>query len=139
MLPLHSCFNTTGDGLVDFDDLTPWSVSYWSGVAPTGMANYKVKYDVGPTSTNNVYGIPAVDGKIQFEDFVIFAMSYGLSASNVYPKIECRTNRASRTSARRTNSRRQSNQNSIICKRRSSECKSNELNVCRTIWKACWC
>jgi hypothetical protein len=52
------------------------------------MDNYKVKYDVGPTSNNTVYGIPAVDGKIQFEDFVIFAMSYGLSANNIYPKIE---------------------------------------------------
>ena len=78
----------TGDGLVDYYDLSPWSISYWSGVGGFGMANYKVKYDVGPTSTNNVYGIPAVDGKIQFEDFVIFAMSYGLSANHIYPKIE---------------------------------------------------
>jgi hypothetical protein len=78
----------TGDGLVDFYDLSPWSVSYWSGVGGFGMANYKVKYDIGPTSTNNVYGIPAVDGKIQFEDLVIFSMSYGFSASSVYPKIE---------------------------------------------------
>jgi hypothetical protein len=78
----------TGDGLVDFYDLSPWSGSYWSGVGGFGMDNYKVKYDIGPTSTNNVYGIPAVDGRIQFEDFVIFAMSYGLSANNVYPKIE---------------------------------------------------
>ncbi len=78
----------TGDGLIDFFDLSPWSISYWSGVGGFGMVNYKVKYDVGPTSTNNVYGIPTVDGKIQFEDLVIFSMSYGFSASNVYPKIE---------------------------------------------------
>jgi hypothetical protein len=52
------------------------------------MANYKVKYDIGPTSDNTVYGTPLPDSKIQFEDFVIFAMSYGLSASHVYPKIE---------------------------------------------------
>jgi len=79
---------STGDGLVNFDDLSLWSVSYWSGVGGFGLANYKVKYDVGPTSTNNVYGIPAVDEKIQFEDLVIFSMSYGFSASDVYPKIE---------------------------------------------------
>ena len=78
----------TGDGLINFDDLSPWSISYWSGVGGIGMTNYKVKYDVGPTSTNNVYGIPVVDGKIQFEDLVIFAMSYGLSSGHIYPKIE---------------------------------------------------
>jgi hypothetical protein len=83
-----SSSTATGDGLVDFYDLTPWSISYWSGVGGFGMTNYKVKYDIGPTSTNNVYGIPAVDAKIQFEDLVIFSMSYGLSANNVYPKIE---------------------------------------------------
>ncbi len=83
-----STLTSTGDGLINFDDLGPWSVSYWSGVGGVGMANYKVKYDVGPTSTNNVYGIPAVDAKIQFEDLVIFSMSYGLSAGHVYPKIE---------------------------------------------------
>ena len=27
------------------------------------MANYKVKYDVGPTTTNTVYGLPTTDGK----------------------------------------------------------------------------
>jgi hypothetical protein len=79
--------SSTGDGILNIDDLTFWSGAYWSGVPPTGMDNYKVKYDVGPTSTNNVYGIPAVDGKIQFEDFVIFAMSYGLSAGGIYPKL----------------------------------------------------
>jgi hypothetical protein len=77
----------TGDGLVNFDDLSPWSISYWSGVGGFGMANYKVKYDIGPTSDNSVYGIPATDSKIQFEDLVIFSMSYGLSANHVYPKI----------------------------------------------------
>jgi len=46
----------TGDGLINFDDLTPWSASYWSGVPPAGMDYYKVKYDVGPTSNNTVYG-----------------------------------------------------------------------------------
>ena len=80
---------STGDGQVDFNDLTLWSNSYWSGVAGYGggMTNYKVKYDVGPTSDNTVYGLPQIDNKIQFEDLMIFAMSYGLSGDDVYPKI----------------------------------------------------
>ena len=79
----------TGDGKVNVDDLNFWSQSYWSGV--TGFTplytNYKAKYDIGPTSTNTVYGMPITDKKIQFEDLVIFAMSYGLSGNGVYPKV----------------------------------------------------
>jgi hypothetical protein len=80
---------STGDGLVNFTDLALWSMSYWSGVTgyPGGMTNYKVKYDVGPTADNTVYSLPSTDSKIQFEDLVIFSMSYGLSGSNIYPKI----------------------------------------------------
>ena len=42
---------STGDGKINFEDLSAWSYSYWSGVpgyAP-GMQHYKVKYDIGPT------------------------------------------------------------------------------------------
>ncbi len=48
---------STGDGLVDFEDLTLWTGSYWSGVPgfAGGMTNYKVKYDVGPTVDNTVF------------------------------------------------------------------------------------
>jgi hypothetical protein len=55
---------------------------------PDGITNYKVKYDVGPTSDNTVYGIPTMDGKIDFEDLVIFSISYGMSLNNLYPKIK---------------------------------------------------
>jgi hypothetical protein len=51
------------------------------------MTHYKVKYDIGPTSTTNVFGLPAIDGKIQFEDLVIFSISYGMSNNHLYPKI----------------------------------------------------
>ena len=80
---------STGDGLVNFDDLNLWASSYWSGVPgySGGMTNYKVKYDVGPTQDNTVYTLPQVDGKIQFEDLVIFAISYGLSGDHIYPKV----------------------------------------------------
>ncbi len=81
--------SSTGDGKVNVDDLNSWSWAYWSGVpgyAP-GLYYYKAKYDIGPTSTTTVYGMPTTDYKIQFEDLVIFAMSYGLSANGVYPKV----------------------------------------------------
>lgn len=80
---------STGDGKVDIHDLNLWTISYWSGVPgyTPGLTYYKAKYDIGPTSTNNVYGMPVTDYKIQFEDLVIFAMSYGLSNNNMYPKI----------------------------------------------------
>ena len=81
---------STGDGKVDIYDLNAWSLSYWAGVTgfPDGITNYKVKYDVGPTSDNTVYGIPTMDGKIDFEDLVIFSISYGMSLNNLYPKIK---------------------------------------------------
>jgi hypothetical protein len=79
---------STGDGLIDLEDLSLWTNSYWSGVPgfAGGMTNYKVKYDVGPTADNTVFTLPQVDGEIQFEDMIIFAISYGLSGDNVYPK-----------------------------------------------------
>jgi hypothetical protein len=80
---------TTGDGKVDFQDLSAWSLSYWSGTIgfPGGLANYKVKYDFGPTQDGYVYSLPVPDTKIDFEDLVIFAISYGLSSSNQLPKV----------------------------------------------------
>jgi hypothetical protein len=80
---------STGDGKVNVDDLTFWSASYWSGVSgyAPGLLYYKAKYDIGPTSTSTVYGMPVTDYKIQFEDLVIFAMSYGLSGNGIYPKV----------------------------------------------------
>ena len=79
---------STGDGLVEFIDLNLWTYSYWSGVPGYihGMDNYKVKYDIGPTNTTTVYGMPTTDGKIQFEDLVYFLMSYGVSGNGLYPK-----------------------------------------------------
>ncbi|MCC6398707.1 MAG: T9SS type A sorting domain-containing protein [Bacteroidetes bacterium] len=76
-----------GDGKIDIMDLTLWSASYWSGVTGgSGMANYKVKYDVGPTTTGYVWGLPVVDAEIEFEDLVIFSIEYGLSANATLPK-----------------------------------------------------
>lgn len=85
-----STVQNVGDGLIDIDDLTVWAVSYFSDVSgvtyPGSLGNYKLKYDVGPTSTNYIDGMPEPDGKIEFEDLVIFAISYGLSSNGSYPK-----------------------------------------------------
>lgn len=83
-----SASDTTGDGRVDFADLSPWSISYWSGVpGHGGPSHYKVKYDVGPTGDGYVYSMPAVDGQIEFEDLIIFSISYGLTNNGIYSKI----------------------------------------------------
>jgi hypothetical protein len=76
---------TTGDGKVDNQDLFAWSLSYWSA-APSNLTNYKVKYDFGPTQDHYVFSLPVPDTKIDFEDLVIFAISYGLNASGQLPK-----------------------------------------------------
>jgi hypothetical protein len=81
--------DSTGDGLVEWEDLALWSLSYWSGVPGyVGTNNYKVKYDIGPTLGNHyVYTMPEPDGKIEFEDLIIFSISYGLSKSGGYSKV----------------------------------------------------
>ncbi len=79
---------STGDGKIDFEDLVVWSLSYWSGVpgyAP-GMANYKVKYDIGPTQNGSTKSLPVPDGMINFEDLVLFSLAYGQSNEFHLPK-----------------------------------------------------
>lgn len=91
---------TKGDGLVNFDDLSPFSAAYWSTtngtynagtwepVSPATSTLYKRKYDVGPTGAPGyVYTQPIPDNKIDFEDLMIFSISYGLSQGFVFPKI----------------------------------------------------
>ncbi len=80
---------TTGNGVVDFNDLTLWSLAYWSGVPgyPGGMDHYKMKFDIGPTQDGYVFTLPQVDSKIEFEDLVMFSISYGQSRSHVLPKL----------------------------------------------------
>lgn len=85
---------TSGDGEIDFDDLLPFSLAYWSTTTgwsgtewlPSGTA-YKRKYDVGPTAAPGyVYTQPQPDNEIEFEDLMIFSISYGLSQGGIYPK-----------------------------------------------------
>jgi hypothetical protein len=76
-----------GDGMITYLDLFPWSLSYWSGVPPYGMTLYKSKYDIGPTQTGSVFSLPAYDGKIDFEDLVMFSIGYGQTVRGELPKI----------------------------------------------------
>jgi hypothetical protein len=79
----------TGDGKIDIWDLSPWSLSYWSGVSGgPGMADYKVKYDIGPTVDHTPFTLPQVDSKIDFEDLLIFSISFGQNAANQLPKLQ---------------------------------------------------
>jgi hypothetical protein len=77
---------TAGDGLINFNDLSPFSLAYWgqSGGTPPG---YKSKFDVGPTNSSGAYfAMPTPDGKVEFEDLVIFAIGYGKSGAGQLPK-----------------------------------------------------
>jgi hypothetical protein len=76
----------TGDGRIDFEDLVPWSLSYWSGTPGFDLSRYKVKYDIGPTVDHSVFSLPVPDQKIEFEDLVLFSIAYGLSANHRLPK-----------------------------------------------------
>ncbi|MBK7259942.1 MAG: T9SS type A sorting domain-containing protein [Ignavibacteriae bacterium] len=80
--------DAAADGKIDFSDLNPWATAYWSGVPGYvgGMSYYKVKFDIGPTADHYVFSAPQVDGKIDFEDLIIFSIGYGLSANHQLPK-----------------------------------------------------
>jgi hypothetical protein len=82
----------SGDGKVDFQDLAPWSYSYWAGVPGyTGGAPYKVKYDFGPTADNYIFSLPQPDGKIDFEDLLIFSLGYGQTSAKYLPKASAQS------------------------------------------------
>ncbi|MGA9364221.1 MAG: T9SS type A sorting domain-containing protein [Bacteroidota bacterium] len=79
---------STGDGKIDINDLSAWSLSYWSGTQTVpSLANYKVKYDIGPTANGYLFSLPVPDIKIDFEDLVIFSISFGLSSTSQLPKV----------------------------------------------------
>ena len=79
---------TTGDGRIDFQDLSMWSTSYWSGVSPNDMTHYKAKYDIGPTQDGYVFSVPTYDHQINFEDLVVFAITYGQTVQHQLPKVQ---------------------------------------------------
>lgn len=84
------------DGHVNFDDLFWFSRVYFT-TAPgwTAIDPNAAEADFGPTAANKTYpagnrfGIPRPDGRIDFEDLMIFSMNY----YNVAPRIQPPDNR----------------------------------------------
>lgn len=64
------------DSKVDFSDLTGFASSYFT---TSTDPEYRLKYDIGSTSTSNYYDLPVHDGEIGFRDLVAFAAGYTLS------------------------------------------------------------
>ncbi|NUN10034.1 MAG: T9SS type A sorting domain-containing protein [Ignavibacteriaceae bacterium] len=83
----NSSVQTTGDGLININDLSPFATAYWSNYAQSSTL-YKSKFDIGPTSASgNYFALPTPDGNINFEDLIIFAIGYGKSAGSQLPKL----------------------------------------------------
>ncbi|QOJ27552.1 MAG: T9SS type A sorting domain-containing protein [Ignavibacteriales bacterium] len=79
---------TTGDGLININDLSLFASAYWSNHAQVSTL-YKSKFDVGPTNASgNYFALPTADGNINFEDLIIFSVGYGKSAGNELPKVK---------------------------------------------------
>lgn len=77
------------DGRVDFDDLSAWSLGYWSTLTDTSAGNhYHRKYDVGPTVDGTPFTLPQPDGRIDFEDLMIMARMYGTDGSTSLPRTD---------------------------------------------------
>jgi hypothetical protein len=76
------------DGRVDFEDLSAWSLGYWT-IRPATMTTadgYRRKYDIGPTLDGTPYSLPMADGIINFEDLMIMALMYGTNGTIPLPK-----------------------------------------------------
>ncbi|MCK6613539.1 MAG: T9SS type A sorting domain-containing protein [Ignavibacteriaceae bacterium] len=79
---------TTGDGLININDLSLFASAYWSNHSQVSTL-YKSKFDVGPTNASgNYFALPTADGNINFEDLIIFSVGYGKSAGNELPKVK---------------------------------------------------
>lgn len=75
---------TMGDGKINIEDVSLFTAAYWS---TSGGANFKQKYDIGPTNANGSYwALPTPDGKIEFEDLCIFSIGYGKYAAGQLPQ-----------------------------------------------------
>ncbi|MCI0472525.1 MAG: hypothetical protein L0Y76_02975, partial [Ignavibacteria bacterium] len=75
---------TIGDGKINFADVNFFTPAYWS-VNGT-HATYKFKFDVGPTNASgNYWALPTPDGRIEFEDLVIFSIGYGKTGGGQLP------------------------------------------------------
>ena len=65
------------DGLVTVGDLSLLGDTYRVGA---GHPLFNPEADIGPTTTGNTLGLPLPDGRVQFEDLMIFSMGFGAGA-----------------------------------------------------------
>jgi hypothetical protein len=70
-----------GDGDDDVFDLAVFS-NHFGANSPA--PEYCCLTDIGPTSTGYIFGEPLLDGLTDFEDLIIFGISYGFSSSGGY-------------------------------------------------------
>jgi len=70
-----------GDGVLDINDLNLFANAYWSHL---GDPNYGCKYDIGPTEDGYIFTMPVPDGVIEFEDLMIFAITWGYTNTRGY-------------------------------------------------------
>jgi len=70
-----------GDGVLDINDLNLFANAYWSRL---GDPNYGCKYDIGPTEDGYIFTMPVPDGVIEFEDLMIFAITWGYTNTRGY-------------------------------------------------------
>ena len=67
------------DGVIATADLIPFADAYGTEVE-SGVTD---ELDVGPTDDWSSYGIPEIDGLIEFEDLIIFALNYGTDGPSI--------------------------------------------------------
>ncbi|WP_164682667.1 T9SS type A sorting domain-containing protein [Cyclonatronum proteinivorum] len=73
-------------GEIGFADLVAFGDAFFSTAEEHNTENYGLRFDIG-FEGNTEYGLlPQADGKIDFEDLNIFAISYFLSSTNDLPR-----------------------------------------------------
>jgi hypothetical protein len=71
------------DGLVDYKDINSLSAAYWL----TPLVSPHNECDVGPTSDSKGTGIPQPDDHVDFEDLMIFSLTYGQTGKYGAPAV----------------------------------------------------
>lgn len=77
--------NETPNGLVNGDDIALLSAVWGLG---NGQIGWNDIIDVGPTVDNGRRSLPTPDGVINIEDLMIFAMNYGNTDYDYYPRVD---------------------------------------------------
>jgi hypothetical protein len=73
------------DGLVDARDINSLSAAYWTSSPLVPPHN---ECDVGPTDDHSGFGTPEPDDLVDFEDLMIFSLTYGeVSKGDILPPV----------------------------------------------------